>query len=97
MVQSQCVRRRDCWFTPDPGAEKLFDALYVGRLLPFKRFELAAGIPRLAAVTAPYGVEEPYAAALNTGAPAAADSTGERAVMAADPGRLEALSGKMQA
>jgi len=48
-------------FTPDPGAEKLYDAVNNGRLVPFKRHELAAGVSRLAIVSSAWEVEEAYA------------------------------------
>ncbi len=48
-------------FAPAPGAETLYDAVYVGRFSPFKRHELAARVPRLAVVSSPHGAEDPYA------------------------------------
>jgi hypothetical protein len=48
-------------YAPDPGVEKRFDTVHVGRLTPFKRHELAALAPRLAVISGEYEVEESYA------------------------------------
>ncbi len=48
-------------FAPRRDAVKLYDAVYVGRLHPVKRLELAAMVPRMAIVTGRYLVDEPYA------------------------------------
>src|SRR6185312_16044052 len=48
-------------FAPDPDAEKLYDAIYVGRFTPFKRHELAALVPRIAVLATPDGLDEAYA------------------------------------
>ena len=50
-------------YTPDPVAEKVFDAVYVARFLPIKRHELAVAIPRLAVISAPWEVDDAYARA----------------------------------
>ena len=59
--------RGNAWFghslTPDPAAEKLYDAVYVARLMPYKRHPLAARVPRMAVISAPYMVEDDYARA----------------------------------
>jgi glycosyltransferase involved in cell wall biosynthesis len=48
-------------YAPDLDAEKRYDAVNVGRLVPFKRHELAAKVPRLALVTHGFEVEATYA------------------------------------
>jgi len=48
-------------FAPDPDAEKLYDAIYVGRFTPFKRHELATLVPRIAVLATPDGLDEAYA------------------------------------
>ncbi len=48
-------------YTPDLNAEKLYDAVYVARLVQFKRHQLAVEIPRLAVITEDFKVEPDYA------------------------------------
>ncbi|MAK61099.1 MAG: hypothetical protein CMK09_09000 [Ponticaulis sp.] len=52
---------------PEPGREKRFDAIYVGRYNPFKRHELAWDVPNIAVVTAKFGVQPDIAADLQKG------------------------------
>jgi glycosyltransferase involved in cell wall biosynthesis len=54
-------------FTPVVDVEKIYDAVYVGRLVPFKRHELAAGVPRMAVISGTHGVEDAYATACIAG------------------------------
>jgi glycosyltransferase involved in cell wall biosynthesis len=49
-------------FAPATRTTKTYDAVYVGRLVPFKRHELAARVPRMAVVSDPHKVEGGYAA-----------------------------------
>lgn len=47
-------------FRPDPATAKRFDAVYVGRLAPMKRHELAFDVPRVAVVSGSHDVEGDY-------------------------------------
>jgi glycosyltransferase involved in cell wall biosynthesis len=46
---------------PEFNVPKLYDAVYNGRLVPQKRYELAAHTPRLAVIASAYDVEKKYA------------------------------------
>jgi glycosyltransferase involved in cell wall biosynthesis len=48
-------------FVPDVKAEKKYDAVYNGRLLPYKRHELAYDVPRMAVITYALGRDTEYA------------------------------------
>ena len=48
-------------YAPDLDAERLYDAVYVARLTPFKRHALAAKVPRLAILTGAFEVDRDYA------------------------------------
>jgi len=50
-------------FHPEPDREKLYDAVYVGRLVRMKRHELAAHVPRMAIISGRYEFDEAYATA----------------------------------
>ncbi len=49
-------------YRPNTNAEKLYDAIYVARLVPFKRHHLAVDIPSIAVVTKNYEVDADTAA-----------------------------------
>jgi glycosyltransferase involved in cell wall biosynthesis len=51
-------------YAPDPGTDKRFDTVHIGRLVPFKRHELAVAAPRLAVISGDYEVEDSYALGL---------------------------------
>jgi glycosyltransferase involved in cell wall biosynthesis len=47
---------------PEPIAQKIYDAVYNARLVPFKRHELAAETARLAIITGGFELDKSYAA-----------------------------------
>ena len=47
---------------PEPNAPKIYDAVYNARIIPAKRFELAAQTPRLAIITGGHELDKNYAA-----------------------------------
>lgn len=51
-------------YLPDAKAQKVYDAVYVGRLVDWKRHHLAVEVPRVAVITRDYDVNNDSAAAI---------------------------------